>query len=117
MATSDQIRERIGEFARQLSQELGEVDESMGVCWFDALENQAIEISDAVTAELLKQRSANRTVEAESTCPDCGKPGQSKGTRERELLARRGSVTISEPEYYCPCCRKAFFPADSTDWS
>lgn len=115
MATSDQIKERIEEFARQLSLEMGEVDESMGVCWLDAIENQAIEISDAVTAELMKQRSAERPSSDESTCPQCGKQGQYKGPRARELLTRRGPATIVEPEYYCPCCRKAFFPADRSD--
>lgn len=115
MATSDRIRERIEEFARELSLELGEVDESLGVCWFDALENQVIEIGDAVTAELVKQRSVEQPSSTGSTCPDCGTQGQDKGPRERELLTRRGPVTIAEPEYYCPCCRKAFFPAGATD--
>lgn len=115
MATSDQVRKRIEVFARQLSLELGEVDASMGVCWLDAIENQAIEISDAITAELMKQQSAERSSPDASTCPECGKLGQRKGTRERELITRRGPATIVEPEYYCPCCRKAFFPSDPTD--
>lgn len=116
MVTSDQIRERIEIFARELSEEIGDVDESMGVCWFDAIENQAIEISDALNAEIVKRKSSNRqAAEEESACSQCGKRGQYKGTRERELLTRRGPVTITEPEYYCPCCRKAFFPADATD--
>lgn len=116
MATSDQIRVRIEEFARQLSLEMGEVDESLGVCWLDAIENQALEISDALHAEILKKKSSDRPAAVdESTCPKCGKLGQYKGPRERELLTRRGPATIAEPEYFCPCCRKAFFPADPTD--
>ena len=115
MATSDLIKERIEAFARQLSEELGEVDESMGVCWLDAIENQAIEISDALHAELVKNKSTDRPVQDESACPQCGKQGQYKGRRERELLTRRGPTTIAEPEYYCPCCRKAFFPDDRDD--
>ncbi len=115
MATSDQIRERIEAFARELSEELGEVDDSMGVCWLDAIENQAIEIGDAVTAQLVKNKSLARPAEDESVCPQCGELGQYKGTRERELLTQRGPATIAEPEYYCPCCRKAFFPDDQAD--
>jgi len=116
MATSDQIKGQIEAFARQLSEEMGEVDESMGVCWLDAVENQAVEISDAVHAELLKLKAADRPVdEDESTCPECGEQGQYKGRRERELLSRRGPAPIVEPEYYCPCCRKAFFPDDQSD--
>jgi hypothetical protein len=115
MATTGRIRERIEAFARALSEELGEVDESQGVCWLDALENQAVEIGDAVHAELVKQRSTGRRSEDESVCPQCGKLGRYKGTREREVIGRRGPVAIQEPEYYCPCCRKAFFPSDRSD--
>jgi hypothetical protein len=113
MATTNWLGERIAAFARELSQELGEVDETRGVCWLDALENQAVEIGDAVQAELLKQRSINRPTADESICPACGKLGQYKAMRERPALGRRGAVAISEPEYYCPACRRAFFPADS----
>lgn len=115
MATTHEIRKRIEAFARQLSEELGEVDESRGVCWLDAIENQAIEIGDALHAELVKQNSTRRSVPEESVCPQCGQLGRYQGTRERELLTRRGPTTLAEPEYYCPCCRKAFFPADPTD--
>jgi len=115
MATTNRIRERIEAFARELSEELGEVDESNGICWLDALENQAVEIGDAVHAELVKQRSTGRRSEDESVCPQCGELGRYKGTRERELLGRRGPVAIAEPEYYCACCRKAFFPSDPSD--
>jgi hypothetical protein len=115
MATTNLIRERIASFARELSKELGEVDESTGVCWLDALENQAVEIGDAVQAELMKQRSTGRAAEDESICPECGQLGQYKGLRERDLIGRRGPLTISEPEYYCRKCRQAFFPADSSD--
>ncbi|HEY7616453.1 MAG TPA: hypothetical protein VH744_06590 [Terriglobales bacterium] len=113
--TTNWIGERIAAFARELSEELGEVDESRGVCWLDALENQAVEIGDAVHAELVKQRSISRPVEEEAVCPTCGKLCQYKGLRERGMAGRRGPLAISEPEYYCPTCRRAFFPADPRD--
>lgn len=113
MATTTGFQERIAAFARQLSEEIGAVDASKGVCWLDSIENQAIEITNAVHAELLKQRSNDYPPQDdESVCPECGKLGQYKGKRERELLTRRGPATLAEPEYYCPCCRKAFFPDD-----
>lgn len=115
MATSDEIRERIDAFARQLTEELGEVDEADGVCWLDAVENQAIEIGDAITAALVQKTTAKRPLADESLCPQCGKTGRYRGLRERELIGRRGPTAITEPEYYCPCCRKAFFPADPSD--
>ncbi len=108
MTSTDTRRSKIEAFARQLAEEMGPVDASQGVCWLDAIENQAIDISDAVHAELVKIQSANPPPEDhESTCPQCNQLGRYQGQRAREMIGRRGPVTISEPEYFCPCCRKA----------
>ena len=115
MATSPEIKERIEAFARELSEEFGELDDSDALSWLDAVETRAVTIGDAVTAELVKQKSADRPVENESICPKCGKLGRYRGQRQRDLIGRRGPVTVAEPEYYCPCCRKAFFPGDPRD--
>lgn len=116
MATNEQIRERIEAFARELSAELGDFDPSLGDCWLDAIENQAITIGDAVQAEMVKLQSvASASQSGEVACPKCGQLGRSRGIREREMIGRRGPVTIAEPEYFCPCCRKAFFPSDQCD--
>lgn len=117
MTSSEQMMERIISLAEELAKESGEVDESMGVCWLDAVENYAIEIGDAVAAKLIEKKSADRpVVEDEPACPQCGKQGRYQGLRAREMLSRRGPVTITEPAYYCPCCRKAFFPDDPPEW-
>lgn len=116
MATTQEINERIVAFARELAEEMGEVDDSEALSWLDAIETQAVEIGDAVSVELVRRRSTDRpTCQQESTCPKCDQPGRYRGQRERELVGRRGPVTISEPEYFCPCCRKAFFPDDQGD--
>ena len=111
MAISSELRRRIAVLARQLCEESGEVDESQGDCWLDAVENQAVELGDALTAEIAKRRSAERPAAVEARCPGCGQSGRCRGERERELITRRGPTTIVEPEYYCPGCRRAFFPA------
>ncbi len=115
MARSQEIQGRITAFARQLGEELGEVDDSDALSWLDAIETQAVEIGDAVHAELVKQQSISRPVADESVCPECGQLSRYRGQRSRELIGRRGPLTISEPEYYCPACRRAFFPADPLD--
>ena len=116
MATTNRMDERIVAFARQLAEEFDGVDEENALSWLDAIETRAVEIGDAVTAEFLKRKSADRPVEKdEPVCPKCGKLGRYRGQREREMLGRRGAITIAEPEYYCPCCRKAFFPEDRSD--
>lgn len=117
MATSKQIQERIEAVARQLAMEMGEVDEEEGDCWLDAIENRAIEIGDAITAALIEHRSRDRPSANESCCPQCGKSGGYRGNRQRELISRRGPITLAEPEYFCPGCRKAFFPSDRRDRS
>ena len=115
MATTEETKLRISAFARELAEELCEVDDSNALSWLDAVETRAVEIGDAVHAELVKQTSADRPADEESACPQCGKFGRYKGQRERELVGRRGPVTIREPEYFCPCCRKSFFPANRGD--
>ena len=115
MATNDAVRRRIEVFVEQLLEEF-EVDASEGDCWLDALENRAVEVGDAVSAALLAQQATERRcTTAESACPQCGQTGRYVGDRQRELISRRGPVTITEPEHYCPCCRKAFFPDDPSD--
>lgn len=116
MATTRPLKERIEALARELVEEFGEVDASDGLSWLDAIETRAVEIGDAIAAELLKRKSAEYAAEAdEATCPQCGKSGRYQGQRERPLVTRRGPTTIAEPEYFCPCCRKAFFPDDPCD--
>jgi hypothetical protein len=115
MATGREVRERIEEMARQLVEEMGEVNEEDGDCWLDAIENQAIEIGDALTAALVQKRSQAQPVSDEATCPVCGQLGRYRGSRQRDLISRRGPIRLAEPEYYCPACRKAFFPSDQRD--
>jgi hypothetical protein len=110
------MKSKIEAFARQLAEEFGEIDEENALSWLDAIETRAVEIGDAVTSELLKQKSSTRRAEEqESTCPQCGQVGRYQGGRKRELVGRRGPVSISEPEFFCPCCRKAFFPEYAND--
>lgn len=116
MAVTQEMKDRIAAFARELAEEMGEVDDSNALSWLDAVETQAVEIGDAISSELLERRAAELpTTDAESTCPKCGKLGRYQGQRQRKLIGRRGPVTISEAKYFCPCCRKAFFPGDADD--
>ena len=116
MAVSQELKKRIAALARELAEELGEVDDSNALSWLDAVERQAVEIGDAMSNALLQRRAAKLpTSEGESACPKCGKLGRYRGQRQRELTGRRGPVTIAEAEYFCPSCRKAFFPGDPDD--
>ena len=52
MATTDELKERIAAFARELAAELGEVDDSNALSWLDAIETQAVAIGDAIGVEV-----------------------------------------------------------------
>lgn len=114
MATSERMKARIAELARQLAEEFEEIDESDGTCWLDAVENRAIEIGDALSTQLTERLSARQAREEKACCQECGNVGTFRGERERELIGRRGPIKIQEPEFYCACCRKSFFPDDAS---
>jgi hypothetical protein len=87
-----EIKERIAIFARELAEELGEVDDGNALSWLDALETQAVAIGDAVSVELLRQKSLDRAAAAdESTCAHCGQQGQYQGQRQRVDRPARGA--------------------------
>jgi hypothetical protein len=111
MATSEAVRLRIEQFARQLCEELGEADDQEADCWLDAVERRAMEIGDAVTTALVENQSADRRLSDAAICPTCGRDGRCRGERQRELITCRGPATIIDVEYYCSACRRAFFPA------
>jgi hypothetical protein len=116
MARDHELRDRIALIARELAAEFGEMDDSDALSMLDAIESRAVEIGDAVARELVKQKLSDRPVEEnEAICAKCGQLGRYQGARDRPLVTRRGPMTISEPEYFCPCCRKAFFPDDPCD--
>ncbi|MGB3012487.1 MAG: hypothetical protein E4H19_15915 [Chromatiales bacterium] len=118
MATTDQFKRRLRAAAEQMCLEIGEFPVANEECWLARVEEIAAQLGDAVATTLIEQQSAAHVEVAateEANCPECGKQGRYRGDRERELISRRGPVAISEPEYYCPCCRKAFFPDDARD--
>jgi len=45
----------------------------------------------------------------EKPCPDCQQPGRLQ-RQPRSLACRGGAVTYDEPGYFCPACRRDFFP-------
>jgi hypothetical protein len=78
---------------------------------FTTIENLALAAGDAVSLEWLAQQMP-KGVDAPPECPHCGGPGQYSKERERTLETRRGlQAPLSEPECYCPGCRRAFFPS------
>lgn len=116
MATTEEIRQQLREFAMKLISEQSPREGQPGVPLFTLLEDAAVAIGDAFTEELIEQE-LSRHCEHGCDCPQCGQRGLRKGERERSVQTRRGKVKFTEPELYCPRCRRAFFPSIGSDGS
>jgi hypothetical protein len=115
MATATEIRRRMRELAQELLRLEQETAESRPeVARFTVLEDAAVAVGDAITAEIM-ERELSLEAECRGDCPGCGQRGLKKGERQRVLQTRRGEVKFAEPEFYCPRCRRAFFPSFVSD--
>jgi len=78
------------------------------------LEELACEIGDEFTTQLVNlemaARSSAAAEAATSECPDCGDCCGPGDTKSRKLTGVRGEIEYHEPTYYCPACRRSFFP-------
>ncbi len=78
------------------------------------LEELACEIGDELTRELMSLEMADRSNEAAEAatceCPDCGNCCGQGAPKSRRLTGLRGAVNYHEPTFYCPACRRSFFP-------
>jgi len=43
-------------------------------------------------------------------CSVCGREMRLKGQKRRQMLTLMGDVTVERAYYYCPRCRRGFFP-------
>ena len=78
------------------------------------LEELACEIGDRVTRELTSrevQRRASLLDDDEAECPDCGRASPRAEPDAVILNGLRGEIEYIQPRFYCPKCRRAFFPA------
>ncbi len=116
MATTEEIRQQLREFAMKLISEQSPREGQPGVPLFTLLEDAAVAIGDAFTEELIEQE-LSRHCEDGCDCPQCGQRGLRKGERERSVQTRRGKVKFTEPVLYCPRCRRDFFPSIGSDGS
>lgn len=43
-------------------------------------------------------------------CPECGREMRAKGRHQRHVESAVGDVVVGRCYYYCPRCRRGFFP-------
>jgi len=61
-------------------------------------------------AETAIQTQDTVTVAPGPKCPTCGQEMESKSKKGKQITARVGDVKFKRTYYYCPRCRKGFFP-------
>jgi len=115
MATIEQFQERLRRAVREALQKVladGDLPEAAeGEAGFTTIETLALAAGDAVSLEVFEQQLAEGGM-GPPHCPRCGFEGKHIRQRDRTLQTRRGlDVPLSEPECYCPGCRRAFFPS------
>ena len=114
MKTTDLMRQRIREFSRQLQEEFGPLTTGDQGCLLEAAEEWGVQIGDELARAVTEQELPAATEPAEeATCPQCQQLARWKGQRKRRIETRRGVIHVSEPEYFCPRCRRSFFPSDA----
>ena len=113
MARNQAVEERVKALVAELlaDEEADGIDEQHEN--IDDIENQMVRIGDMVAREFGMRKLARHTGQAPEhpPCPDCGHAGEHRGERTRDLITRRGEVPLTEKEYYCPKCRRLFFPS------
>jgi predicted RNA-binding Zn-ribbon protein involved in translation (DUF1610 family) len=67
----------------------------------------------ALLEELALQQGHGYALEG-LRCPQCGEALIYKGTPEREVLHSEGETELARAYYYCPHCKRGFFPPGST---
>lgn len=115
MSLSGEQRRRVADLTRELYEILGNSVHSDGrPMTFSELEDECIEVGDLLTAAVLQQRVAERSIREEaSCCPGCGQECTPLGEDEaRVLQTDRGEVAWMESAYQCSRCRRNFFPSD-----
>jgi uncharacterized protein YbbK (DUF523 family) len=65
------------------------------------------QIMESMTTDLVNAEAAQ---EEQTVCPECGGEMRYKGKKGRNLVTDTGEVRVARGHYYCPTCRKGFFP-------
>ena len=64
-------------------------------------------VMQELTNDLAEEEAAK---EEGAKCPECGQMAHYKGKKKRDLVTETGEVSLERGYYYCPTCRKGFFP-------
>ena len=106
----------IEEAKRSFDQFFGE-DPRGGQVTFRQIEAAAVQEGDRVARWFLEKRLETERAECDSSvgcaCPICGNSARPKegGPEPREIVTKPGRISFERLGFYCPSCRKVFFPS------
>src|SRR5262245_23148364 len=112
----DEVHPLVERMANQLSEQVF----PGGMPWgtkFDHLETLAAALGDEIARRMIQgnvRQQAATPSQAIEPCPTCGCPGHAASNEPRKLDTTQGTVDWVEPGQYCPHCRRAFFPSESS---
>jgi predicted RNA-binding Zn-ribbon protein involved in translation (DUF1610 family) len=107
------------------AQMMAEAEEAIDKLLEGRSEKESLMLSDIeqlvrTAGQQLMERFTQELVDVEAeekgtySCPECGEKVKYKGQKGRDLATETGEVRLERAYYYCPNCRKGFFPPGST---
>ena len=117
-APTEQVRAYLEGVAKNLVDKLYGPD---GPPWgtpLTAIEDLLLEVREVLTEQMLgltlrrQAQALPQQPQAQRLCPSCQQPLSCPDANPRILQTRAGEAEWTEPEGYCPRCRRAFFPSD-----
>ena len=110
-STDDGFDPKLQALLDSVSRDVFGPDEDLHGLDFATIEQRAHEVGRRVARRLTEQAAAEQaqTAREPQPCPDCREP--CAGTiHTREFITQDGSIPLQEAKYFCPRCRRAFFP-------
>jgi hypothetical protein len=105
---NDKIGAMVEDLAREHQKELAEAGTLVD------LEELTCQIGDEVARQLCEHElvgRAERALDEEfADCPECGESSMQCVPEPTLLKGLRGELAYNQPRYYCPRCRRSFFP-------
>lgn len=113
----EEVRAYVEGVAKNLVEKLYGPD---GPAWgtkLTEIEDLLLELREVLTKKMLDESLARQAAAQDKqraavrTCPGCQQPLPCDDANPRLVPTRAGEAEWSEPEGYCPRCRRAFFPS------
>ena len=114
-APTEQVRAYVEGVAKNLVDKLYGPDGPPWGTTLTDIEDLLLEVREVLTEQMLtltlRRQAQAQQPQAQRLCPTCQQPLSCPDVNPRILQTRVGEAEWTEPEGYCPRCRRAFFPS------